>query len=131
MDNSNKLWSISDNEIAYYISPRSNGNVSSLRLYIPVLMPLISKGSPKQTPVSLNKSCIVNATECKPTISSTIRTQNYKTVPRIATQYFGNTSTLRWLHYNDKLQLEIHHNDVDNIYVTNKLDPSISPYYED
>ena len=55
---------------------RSFGN---LRVYIPSLMPNISMGRPKTTPVSLNRSCFCNANECKPSVSTTINTQNFVT----------------------------------------------------
>ena len=42
-------------------------------------MPLISMGVPKTTPISLNRSCFINAEDCKPSIASMINTQNFVT----------------------------------------------------
>ena len=62
----------------------SNGN---LRIYIPKLMPHISMGNPKTTPVALNKSCYINANDCKPSIAAKIDTQNYVTAKASYNKY--------------------------------------------
>lgn len=63
-----------------YVQSKPYGSDSgSLALYCPSLMPLISMGSPKSTPFSLNKSAYCNANDCKPSVSSKINTQNYIT----------------------------------------------------
>ena len=42
-------------------------------------MPLITMGQPITTPVSLNKSCYINAPDCAPSIAANLNTQNYVT----------------------------------------------------
>ena len=65
---------------AKYVHASPYGSSSgSLKVYIPELMPSISMGKPKTTPVSLNKTCYANANDCKPSVSSKINTQNYVT----------------------------------------------------
>jgi hypothetical protein len=65
---------------ASYVNSRPYGTSSgNLRVYIPSLMPQISMGDPKSTPIALNSSCYINATDCKPTIASKINTQNFVT----------------------------------------------------
>ena len=54
----------------------SQGN---LRIHLPILMPEIPAGNPKTTPVALNKSCYINALDCKPPIGAKIETQNFIT----------------------------------------------------
>ena len=76
----NNLYKVNECISAIYVdaSPygRSSGN---LRVYIPSLMPNISMGYPRTTQVSLNRSCYCNANECKPSVSTTINTQNFVT----------------------------------------------------
>ena len=63
-----------------YVQSRPYGSdAGDLALYCPSLMPLIGMGTPKTTPVSLNKSAYCNSNECKPSVSSKITTQNYIT----------------------------------------------------
>ena len=65
---------------AEYVRVKPYGSsAGDLKVYIPSLMPLISSGIPKISPVSLNKSCYCNASDCKPSVSSSISTQNYVT----------------------------------------------------
>ena len=63
-----------------YVQSRPYGSdAGNLALYCPSLMPMIGMGTPKTTPVSLNKSAYCNSNECKPSVSSKITTQNYIT----------------------------------------------------
>lgn len=54
--------------------------VGSKEAHISSVMPLIPVGLPKITPNALNKSCYINATECKPSVASTINSQNFLTI---------------------------------------------------
>ena len=65
----------------------SHGN---LRVFIPELMPNIPMGYPKITPISLNKSCYCNASDCKPAIASYLNTQNFVTAERAYNSYYGS-----------------------------------------
>ena len=65
---------------AKYVHAKPHGtSIGKLKVYIPVLMPHITMGTPKITPVGLNATCYANASDCKPTIASKIDTQNYVT----------------------------------------------------
>ena len=68
---------------AKYVHAKPYGtSKGSLKVYIPSLMPNITMGLPKSTPVALNKSCYCNASECKPSVSSQLNTQNYVTADK-------------------------------------------------
>ena len=74
------MYTLDEYILGNYVESKPYGSSSgSLRIYIPSLMPMIGMGEPRITPVSLNKSCYCNANECKPSIASRVRTQNYVT----------------------------------------------------
>lgn len=115
-----KKWNISDDPIAYYVAKRGNANASTLPLYIPVLMPLITKSTMCDSSKTINRSCFVNATQCMPSIASNIKTRNYMEVKRSNKESFSNP----YLHYGDKIQLDVGRSDENRLSVTNDLDPS-------
>ena len=74
------MYSLSEYIQANYVHAKPYGSsAGSLKIYIPSLMPLINMGTPKITPIGLNKSCYCNAADCKPSVASKINTQNYAT----------------------------------------------------
>ena len=82
------MFSIDQVLRGYYVDQRPYGLTSgSLRVYLPDLMPDIAMGTPRITPISLNKSCYCNATDCKPAIASKIDTQNYVTATQSYNHY--------------------------------------------
>lgn len=85
------MFTINNGVRANYIhgSPygTSRGN---LRVYIPELMTNIPMAYPKITPISLNKSCYSNASDCRPTISTHIDTQNFVTAQSGYNSYYGS-----------------------------------------
>lgn len=146
-------WKVSSVEVARYAPKRGNANASSLKLYIPKLMPLIAEGTPKQEIHSILSTCYANASACKPSIAKTIKTQNYITVPRHINQPFGNNSiqgeskikvTVSFSEYNNltgtfegdtiyksaefsagaKIMVDVKNKNVDTMYVNNSIDNS-------
>lgn len=74
------MFSVGQVLSAYYVHSKPYGSSSgSLKVYVPSVMPKISMGNPKVTPVGLNSSCYCNASDCKPSVASQISTQNYMT----------------------------------------------------
>ena len=74
------MYNISSSVSAIYVQGKPYGTTfGDLKVYIPTLMAHITMGVAKITPISLNKSCYCNASECKPSIASYINTQNYVT----------------------------------------------------
>ena len=74
------MFSLTEYVSAKYVHDKPYGSSSgSLKVYIPSIMPQIAMGTPRITPVSLNKSCFINAGDCKPSIASMINSQNYAT----------------------------------------------------
>lgn len=95
------MYSLNDYIDAVYIQSNPYGSsYGDLKVYIPSLMPLIGMGTPKTTPVSLNRSCYCNASECKPAISSSINTQNYVTAKA---PYHSYRSSCYWFGTNVKV----------------------------
>ncbi len=115
-------WEINDNEIAKYCpAPYGSAYASSFQLYIPTLMPLINGPSkPTQVISSLSSTCYLNDTTCKPSIAKTIKTQNYKTVPR----YENNSFQHSIFYQGASMQIEVINKDVHDMRVTNRVDNS-------
>lgn len=113
-------WTVNDNEIGKYtISPKGSSG-GTLPLYIPKIMPNISMGKKKTFTVGINKSCYCNASECKPNVASTLTGQNYINVPPQANRSFQNPL----FYYGDTIQVEIQSGNVDEIYLSTRVDNS-------
>lgn len=95
----------------------------TLKLNIPKIMPLISGSSPEITVGSLNKSCYVNDSSCKPSVGSTIRTQNFKSVPPQDNRSFENPVFWR----GDKIYVEVRNKNPDTMFLSTKEDNSSFP----
>lgn len=82
------MFSLTSHVDAKYVDAKPYGSSSgSLRVYIPSIMPQVAMGTPRITPVSLNKACFINAEDCKPSVASMIDTQNYVTAKAPYTPY--------------------------------------------
>jgi hypothetical protein len=114
-------WQVSDNEKGIVTDiPHISTSMSSYKLYIPTIMPLIPKGKQTQVTTSLNKACYINDTSCKPSIATRIGTQNYITV-----KVFPNRSFRKNVFLNGSdLMVEIFNSDVHNMMISNKIDNS-------
>ena len=113
-------WEINDTEVAKYCISPWGGSGGSLPLYIPKLMPNIPMGKPKTFPVYLNKSCYCNASACRPNVATRLSSQNYITVPPLDNRSFR----LPHFWYGDTLQIEVHNKNVDQLFISTKVDNS-------
>ena len=79
MNVTNMSFEIKENEYFYnltIISPRP----SVIKANIPKLMPKIPLGNPSTSIGTINRSIFCNASDCRPSPSTTIRKQNYVTL---------------------------------------------------
>lgn len=113
-------WKIGDEEIAFLVDPTIPSGSPTMHVYIPKIQPMIPRGAPTITQVPLQNTCFINDPACKPSVSSTISTQNYKTVQRNNNDWFANNT----LNSGAQLKLEVLNNNVDQMFVTNKIDKS-------
>lgn len=120
MSSNLKKWNIDEDPIAFYAGKKGLTSADSFPLYIPVLMPLITKGIKKTSSKTINKSCFANAKNCMPSIASTIKYRNYMNIERKSNEKFSK----KYLHYNDKIRLNSNRSDENQLTVSNDLDPS-------
>jgi hypothetical protein len=121
MESSNmEYWKIEPEEKAYYAPVMGLANLTPLQLYIPKIMPLITKGVPKTTKSNLRATCFVNDSACKPVVASSITTQNFKSVPRYDNQVFARS----YLKQNALIVLEVCNGNADDMHITTKVDRS-------
>ena len=82
------MFNANESLSAIYVHSSGDGtSIGDLKVYVPALMPNISMGVSKITPVSLNKACFANATDCKPSVSSKLSTQNFITAKESFNSY--------------------------------------------
>lgn len=109
-----------EKEFIAKIAPIHCRSSSPLQLYVPLLMPLLSLGIPKITPVSNSSSCLKNDSSCKPRISSTISTQNYLTIPIHDNRSFKEG----FFWQGDIVKIELYNDNLEEMYVNTKIDNS-------
>lgn len=118
-----KEWNLDNYEIAKTCE-EVNTRSSSFKVYIPKLMPLINAGKPIQAKQFISPSIFANSDECKPAISTTITTQNFKTLQMADNENFSRTI----LPYNAEVQIEVTNNNPDSMFITSKIDNSEGEY---
>ena len=117
-------WEISDYEVGYAcVKPYQSANTGKIKVHVPKLMPGVPMGPPKIITESLGKSCYINATECMPSIPSTIQTQNYLTIESQRNRRFSRPV----LKYGAKVIVEVHNRNPDSLNITTKEDYSDYP----
>lgn len=119
-------WSMPNQTIGKFAPISGGASSSSYNVYIPVLMPQISFGVPKTSNVNLSVSCFCNAPACKPPIKSSIKTQNYLSVP----VYSNNEFTGNTFNQGARFYIEAIDGNVDNLHITNRIDESTSFIYK-
>lgn len=115
-----KKWTMVSEAIGQY-TPEHGLSQGPFKLYISTLIPRVPLGKPKIKSVSLNKSCFINASECKPTISSSIQEQNYLTVPMYHNRAFKES----YFWHGDKMRVIFLNKNPNDCYVDDKLDNSV------
>lgn len=123
--NNEKIWSLQRDEIGIVMWDNGKSfdlaNTNPKKMHIPAIMGKSSPdGDPRIWSEGLNKSIYVNDPKCKPAVSSTVILQNYITVFHYANDYLQH----KWLYNHAKLRLEVRNGDIDDIHVTDKIDPS-------
>lgn len=118
-------WHLNKTEIAFNLektaSTLGDTEAAEWQLYVPKLMPLIEKGFPKETVVNLQvNSMFLNAPDCKPAVQTSIKSRNYIKATRPANCSF----TYKHKKHDIKLEVEVLHNNPDNLRVTNTIDNS-------
>lgn len=117
-----ETWKVKSQELAK-TTPSSCSTSSPLRLHIPKLMPMIPFGTPKVTNASVSDGCFCNDKACKPSISKSIGTQNYVTVPI----YDNNDFICSIFYQGARIKVDFFNGSVDEIYATNRIDESVCP----
>ena len=69
---------------------------------------------------NIDTSIFVNDIKCKPVVAPTVTTQNYITIHHYDNDYFKH----RWLKHLAPMKIEIRNNDIDDMYITDRLDNS-------
>ena len=100
-----KSWSLGTVEYGKYLSSAG----TKVRVWVGKVMPLMKMGKPKTVRVGLNKGCLINDTKCKPTVSSTITSANYITIPTSSGE--GLTGE-----YGKTVKIEVRNHSVDQLY---------------
>lgn len=119
-------WSLGKTEIAYNLektaSVRGDTEAAEWQLYVPKIMPLIEKGLPKEVTAPLTpKSIFINTQDCMPVVQASIKTRNYIKASRPANCSF----TYRHKFHDMELEVEVLHDNPDNLRITNTIDNSI------
>lgn len=121
--NNQHPWKLDRTEIAYVLADNGyvhEANRIPYKCWIPTLM------GPKQTPLPrefielLDPSIFVNDIPCRPPISKTIQTQNYISVGKHDHDFYYH----KWLHHGAELRIQNTNNDILELDVDTRLDPS-------
>lgn len=115
-----KSWHMPHVVSALYSRSTGSSRASSHPVYIPALMPLITFGPMKNTSKPIRSSCFCNDSKCKPSLGSSINTQNYIDVP----VYDNNEFRLPTFHLGYSIQVEALSGDYDTLRISNRVDNS-------
>lgn len=87
------------------------------KMYIPRLMPNISKNSGK-TRISFDRNIFLNASECKPSVNSNISTQGFITIKKFRTISLIYIATKGIIAAGTKFKLKVMGKNVDQIFIS-------------
>lgn len=114
-----KSWSLGTNEIG----KACGANVGKIyKVYIAKIIPLVKFGKPKSKTIALSKNCYVNASDCKPSIASKVKTVNYIKVPLSANCSIKPRAKTK---HGVALKINVNHNSPDQLSVLGKKDKVI------
>ena len=120
-----KPWSLGKTEIAYSMEKnnRTYGQTEDAewKLFVPKIMPLITKGDPKETTFSMRPSIYINESSCKPVVQTSIKVRNYIKATRPANCSFRYPRKP----YDMQVEVEVLHENPDNLRITNTIDNSV------
>ncbi len=93
-----QIWKAPKYVNCMYVEATPWGSSSGdLRVFCPDLMPMVSMGKPKITPVPLQRTIFINSSDCAISIPTRIETQNYITAQAVVGEFkqpnydFGTT----------------------------------------
>lgn len=111
-------WDLGNMEVGKYVTASSGSSSGTLKLYIPKLMPFISMGMAKASPIGISKSCFANADTIA--VATTLQSQNFLSVPPQDNRSFK----LPRLSFGGRVFVEIRNKNPDTRYVSTKEDNS-------
>lgn len=118
-------WSLGEREVAYNLEKtaktRGLTEAKVWQLYVPKLIPRITKGLPKETVCALSKAPFINAADCKPVVQSSCKQRNYIEVKRPDNHAF----TYKYKTHDMLLQVDVLHQDPDNLRISDVVDNSV------
>ena len=115
-------YKIENNEYAYLLEPTMYNNIS-FKCSIPKLMPFIPRDNPRELTKGFNTGILINSSDTKPHIRTSIKTVNYMEIDRLS---FADLSQMgNWnggsfvgvLPTNTKFLCMVVNNDINNIHI--------------
>lgn len=114
-------WQLNTQEIGYHVGDDTLAKSStSFKIYIPNILPMIEQGKALITPLAIDASCFINASDCALSPEAIVNSANYIDVPAIDNMNFQRPV----LPYGAKVTVGNKGNSVDNLYITNFSDSS-------
>ena len=120
--NNQQNFKVDSEEIAVVLPELFDTTTQPIQLHIESIMPKVAfkLDFPKIATKPLIKSIYANDPKCMPSVSSSIRYQNYRSLYRLDNRPFCH----RYLKHGQKIKVASWNGDHDLLYATNKLDPS-------
>lgn len=124
--NNDEIWGLNYEEIGEVMCKdvRIPAHTDPIKLKIRTILPPQLDDDPSLIPKDWNEmltdSIYCNDTPCKPKVSGTIGKRNYIIVPRNGNSEFYHY----WLNRGAKLKVELRNEDIDDMHISNNLDPS-------
>ena len=116
-----RSWHMPHVVSANYSKVRGPSGAASHPVHIPALMPMISFGVMSTSSKPINKSCFCNDSKCKPSVASSLTTQNYLIVP----VYDNNEFNLPIFRLGAAMQVEALSGDYNELWISNRVDSSV------
>lgn len=104
-------WFLNKEEVGKSCGTNSG---KTFKVYIAKILPLVTFGKPKTKDVTLKSSCFVNASKCRPSISSKVKTKNYIDVAVSSTASIDSAS------HGTKLKISVRDGTVNYLSVEGK-----------
>lgn len=89
----------------------------SFKMYIPRLMPSISKNSGK-TRISFDRNIFLNSSDCRPSVSSAVMTQGFITIKKLRTISLIYIASNGIIASGTKFKLKVMGKNVDQMFIS-------------
>ena len=113
-------WKLGNDELARSCGTNT-GNVYNIHLN--KLLPFIPFGKPKSTKRGLQKSCYINNSKCKPSISTTISTRNYV---KVHLSKNSSINPLAKIKHGTTLQVSVKNKNPDTMNILSTKDSNLN-----